>query len=210
MAKISADDIPEEKLEAVIARLEAEKGQRLEQRVAEGTAVKIPVAVVVDQDVEEAKANALRDANVPEGKAHHFVVHRIRTGVNRHPEYGHYGGSVVMRQPHHTEGRPYASDLYKRPPIPEPTELIVGEPTATWVEVFRPSGSHPGEIAEGHYLIDRGRVYLCDRLGKADPAYSDSAGIDPASKARRLLRGKALRDKPDGLPMIVPGRHGGW
>jgi len=76
----------------------------------------------------------------------------------------------------------------------------------------RPGPYHHGEIAEGFYIVVDGRVHLADSLGKAIPGYSDIAGIDPMVRARKLLRTKALRDRPDqfwGLP-IVPGRHGGW
>jgi len=49
-------------------------------------------------------------------------------------------------------------------------------------------------------------------LGKAIPGYSDIAGLDPMARARKLLRSKALRDRPDEFWKMSPvaPRHGDW
>ena len=54
MATINPDEIPLDKIDAVIERLQKEKDARINARVSAGEAVKIPVSVVGDQDVEEA------------------------------------------------------------------------------------------------------------------------------------------------------------
>src|SRR5262249_42414389 len=74
MATIKPDDIPLDKLDAVIERLTKEKEARIDAKVAAGEAVRIPVSIVGDQDVEFWKARALQDANVPPGTAVHFDI----------------------------------------------------------------------------------------------------------------------------------------
>src|SRR5262252_7250806 len=74
MATIKPDDIPLDKLDAVIERLQKEKNTRIDAAVAAGEAVRVPVSIVGDQDVEYWKARALQDANVPPGKAVHFDI----------------------------------------------------------------------------------------------------------------------------------------
>ena len=112
-----------------------------------------------------------------------------------------------------SQSRRYDDELARRPlPAWEPQELIVGEPMTVWTEVRRPGPNSLGQICEGFYIVVDGRVHLSDELGKAIPGYSDIAGIDPMARARKLLRRKAMRERPDefwGMP-IVPGRHGGW
>jgi|SRR5215467_7064466 len=110
------------------------------------------------------------------------------------------------------EGRRYDSDFRHYPKPPPAPELIVGEPRPVWIEMRRSGPSHHGEIAEGHYIVVDGRVHLSDELGKAISGYSDIAGIDPLARARKLLRGKVLRDKPDEFlgPMRPAQTHGGY
>src|SRR5262249_46086958 len=86
------------------------------------------LSVVGDEDVEQAKARALKAAHVPEGMGHYFHVTEYRypefcadgvtpnpmnqpsrldydhvieihTGVNRSPEWGQYTGEVEQSQP---------------------------------------------------------------------------------------------------------------
>src|SRR5262245_47428472 len=73
----------------------------------------------------------------------------------------------------------------------------------------RPGPNHHGEIAEGFYIVVDGRVHLSDELGKAIPGFSDVVGIDPLNRARKLLRGKAMQNRPDEFWRMSP-RHGGW
>ena len=247
MATIKADDIPLDKLDAVIERLQKEKNTRIDAAVAAGEAVRVPVSIVGDQDVEYWKARARQDANVPPGKAVHFDITyykyqdmpdgspnpmnkmspledgrviEIRTGVNRSPEWGQRNQSgddpnalqnqVATFVPE--SGRRYGSDNAYYPKPPKPPELIVGEPRPVWTEMRRPGPNHHGEIAEGFYIVVDGRVHLSDELGKAIPGFSDVAGIDPLNRARKLLRGKAMQNRPDEFWRMSPvaPRHGGW
>src|SRR5262245_60733130 len=81
-----------------------------------------------------------------------------------------------------TSSRRYDDELARRPrPAWEPQEVF-GQPMTVWTEVRRPTPNHPGVITEGYFLIHKGRVHLCDHLGKAIPGYSDIAGIDPMAR----------------------------
>src|SRR5262245_52753970 len=104
MAPINPDDVPTDKLDAVIERLEQEKQQRIDAKVAAGEATKILVMVINDEPLEQAEQRALTqnrsDTNLP-----HFFVHvRVRTGVPRSPEFAaaqksadHHSGTSPCR-----------------------------------------------------------------------------------------------------------------
>jgi len=109
--------------------------------------------------------------------------------------------------------RRYDDELARRPISAwEPTEPICGELRPLWCEVRRPTQNDQGQIAEGFYIVVDGRVYLADSLGKAIGGYSDIAGIDPMARARKLLRSKAMRERPDEFWAVKPvaARHGGY
>jgi hypothetical protein len=40
-------------------------------------------------------------------------------------------------------------------------------PASDWTEMRHPQGNHPGEIAEGFYIVADGRVHLSDEKGVA-------------------------------------------
>src|SRR5262245_59474828 len=87
MAPINPDDVPTDKLDAVIERLEQEKQRRIDAKVAAGEAVKLRVFVIEDEPLEEAEQRAQTqnpsDSNLP-----YFFEHvRVRTGVRRSPEF---------------------------------------------------------------------------------------------------------------------------
>jgi hypothetical protein len=224
MGTIKPEDIPDDKLEAVIERLQREKDARIDARVEAGEAIKINVSVVGDEDVEEAKARALKAAYVPPGKAVHFNIIGYRypefcsDGVTPNPmnmpspqyEFGRWDGDT--KQPIPESGPRYESDYGRHISPTEPPPLIVGEPHPVWTEIRRPGPNHHGEIAEGFYIVVDGQVHLSDELGKAIPGHSDRAGLDPMTKARRLLRGKAMQERPNEFwaPMRPAQTPGGW
>jgi len=55
MGTINPNDIPDDKLDAVIGRLQKEKEARIDARVEAGEAIRVNVDVVGDEDVEMAK-----------------------------------------------------------------------------------------------------------------------------------------------------------
>src|SRR5215831_20859419 len=223
MATIKPDDIPLDKIDAVIERLQKEKEARIDAKVEAGEAIKVLVSVVGDEDIEAAKQKALRDFNVPPNVPVHFDIRyhrypefcsdgRTPNPMNSAPRIRYDGFyDPLVEQPSPSSHR-YPDTDYSRYKPPEPQELILGEPMTVWTEIRRPGPTFHGEIAEGYYLISDGRVYLCDELGKAIPGYSDIAGLDPMTRARKLLRGKVMRDKPDEFWRMSPvaPRHGGW
>src|SRR5262249_28611146 len=180
--KIKPNDVPLDKIDAVIERLQREKEARINAKVEAGEAIKVNVDVVGDEDVEMAKARSLRAYNIPADKPVHFNIIRYRypkfcsDGVTPNPMNGpppdRTGMDIVAEQPSPSSHR-YPDTDYSRYKPPEPQELIVGEPHPVWTEIRRPGPTFHGEIAEGFYLISDGRVHLCDELGKAIPGYSD-------------------------------------
>jgi len=205
MGTIKPSDIPDDKLDAVIERLTKEKEVRISAKVETGEAVRIPVSIVGDQDVEFWKEHALQDANVPPGTAVHFDIHYYeyppmedgsRNPMNTPSRLREASPSDPDLAPS-TQSRRYDDENRRRPQIWEPQGLIVGEPRPVWTEMRRPGPHHHGEIAEGFYIVVDGRVHLADSLGKAIGGYSDIAGIDPMARARKLLRSKAMREQPD-------------
>src|SRR5262245_65518341 len=76
MATIKPDDIPLDKIDAVIERLQREKEARINAKVEAGEAIKVNVDVVGDEDIEMAKARSLRAYSVPPDKPVHFnIIH---------------------------------------------------------------------------------------------------------------------------------------
>lgn len=70
-----------------------------------------------------------------------------------------------------------------------------GKVRCTWIEVRRPLGSDPGEIALIYYVIDGGKVVLTDAQGQRRNDEDGHAlcahvppGEDSAIVARRLAR----------------------
>src|SRR5262249_47381842 len=217
MATIKPDDIPLDKIDAVIERLQKEKDARINASVEAGEAVKVNVDIIGDEDIEIAKARSLRAYNIAPDKPIHFNIIRYRypdmpdgsPNPMNSPVPERTGADIVAEP---SASHRYPDTDYSRYKPPEPQELILGEPRPVWTEIRRPGPTFHGEIAEGYYLISDGRVHLCDELGKAIPGYSDIAGLDPMARARKLLRSKAMRERPDEFWRMSPvaPRHGGW
>jgi len=219
MATIKPDDIPLDKLDAVIERLQKEKEARIDAKVAAGDAIKVNVDVIGDEDIEVAKARALRGYGITIDKP--VVFNFVRYRYPDMPD----GSPNPMNSPRRIQedasdpefpppqSHRYDDELARRPlPAWEPQELIVGEPQKCWTEIRRPGPNNQGEIAEGYYIVIDGRVHLADELGKAIAGYSDIAGLEPLNKARKLLRAKTMREKPDEFwgPVRPAQTHGGW
>ena len=222
MATIKPEDIPLDKIDQVIERLQKEKEARINAKVEAGEAIRVNVDHIGDEDIEVAKARALRGYGIPSDKPVHFNIIRYRypefcsdgvtpNPLNKPPPARDASPSDLEVAPS-TSSRRYDDDNLRRPQVWEPQELIVGAPMTVWTEVRRPTPNHPGVISEGYFLIHKGRVHLCDHLGRAIPGYSDIAGIDPMARARKLLNAKARRERPDEFWRMSPvaPRHGGW
>src|SRR5262245_35212196 len=135
MATIKPDDIPLDKLDAVIERLQRERDARIDAKVEAGEAIKVNVDIVGDEDVEMAKARSLRAYNIPPYKPVLFNIIRYRypefcsDGVTPNPMNkpppDRTGADVdLVEQPSPSSHR-YDNVDYSRYKPPEPQELIV-------------------------------------------------------------------------------------
>src|SRR5262245_56914869 len=129
---IKPDDIPLDKIDAVIERLTKEKEARIDAKVEAGEAIKVNVDVVGDEEIEIAKARSLQEYNVPLDKPVHFNIIRYR-----YPDMLD-GSPNPMNQPPpvrdtspsdlETPSPPpcrYDDDLVRRPQVWKPQELVV-------------------------------------------------------------------------------------
>src|SRR5262245_39519386 len=105
MAPIKPDDVPTDKLDAVIERLEQEKQQRIDAKVAAGEATKILVMVINDEPLEQAEQRALTQNPSATNLPYFFEHVRVRTGVPRSPEFAtaqksaeHHSGPLGSQQ----------------------------------------------------------------------------------------------------------------
>src|SRR5262249_12106516 len=136
--KIKPNDVPLDKIDAVIERLQREKEARINAKVEAGEAVRVNVSVVGDEDVEAAKQKALRDYSIPPDKPVHFVIFNYRypefcsDGVTPNPMNGpvpdRTGADPPIESLAASQSRRYPDTDYSRYKPPEPQELIVGEP----------------------------------------------------------------------------------
>ena len=85
------DDI--DKLDATLARLEAEREQRLAERIEAGEVVRVPLYIVAGSEaeardqVEQAKADKLSELRAAgDQREVVFSVTLVKTGVRRHGE----------------------------------------------------------------------------------------------------------------------------
>src|SRR5262249_46185939 len=129
MATIKPDDIPLDKIDQVIERLQKEKEARIDAKVAAGEAIKDNVDGVGDEAGEMAKARSLRGYNVPPGAQVHFNIIRYRypefcsDGVTPNPMNSpppeRTGADIVAEQSSPSSHR-YDNVDYSRYKPPEP------------------------------------------------------------------------------------------
>jgi hypothetical protein len=182
------DDIDRAKALAALEQLEAEKARRLQAKIEAGECVSVRATVVIgpDDDAETEKARVLASlpTSDPEGRAIHYDVWVITTGVPR-------------GDPDQAEPAPQVQTASSEGPSHPSTEV---EPAAsgplscsrpTYVRVIIRNGNDdgdPGQIAEAYYTIEDGLVVLRDRDGKHMTSRALLKGQDPAAVARALLR----------------------
>jgi hypothetical protein len=183
------DDI--DKLDATLARLEAEREQRLAERIEAGEVVRVPLCVVAGSEsearakVEEAKADKLKELRAGgETREVVFDVTTVATGVARP---GEATGPAW---------KPTAPPcLPKAPPIEEEEVQADPEPVIeTYVQVQVRQcldDDDPGEIAEGWFSIDNGTVTVTNATGKYVGSHTLLKGEDARVVAKQLLREKA-------------------
>jgi hypothetical protein len=183
-------EIPAEKLNDVLANLEAEKERRLQARIDAGELVSVQLFVVVsaaseiDAKTEEAKAQKLAELrSAGEKREVHWDVETIVTGVPRAPDTGWRKASIA--EPHVAE--PSSHDE-EDAPLPLETAQPSTESQYIYAQI------RPDLINEGRFTVERGTVFVTDIHGVALANATLPPGQDPASVARRLLRETATEE----------------
>jgi hypothetical protein len=196
------DDTDPAKLEAALEQLEIEKARRRQAKIDAGECVSVRATVVIgpDDDAETEKARVLASlpTSDPEGRAIHYDVWVITTGVPR-------------GDPDQAEPAPQVQTASSEGPSHPSTEV---EPAAsgpscsrpTYVRVVVSNGNDdgdPGAIAEAYYTIEDGVVVLRDPDDKHITSRALLKGEDPAVLARSLLR-EAEQPKDFNRPIHYP------
>ena len=216
------DDIDKREAE-LLARLEAEREQRLAEKIAAGEIVSVPIMVVAGSEasaraqVEAAKADKLAELRAAgDQREVVFAVNVVITGVVQHGE---------ARDPERAPTAPgFASgeDAPIRPPLP-PRPSVTDETTARETPVDNADelpplietyvcvqirqcqdDDDPGEIVEGWFSIDGKVLTVTDANGRHVGSRAMLEGEDPRVVAKRLLREKAPASEDFNRPLSYP------
>jgi hypothetical protein len=119
---------------AAIERLEAERQRRVEERIAQGKAIRVPLCVVVEDpgqveaEIESAKADKLAELRKA-GETREIVFDEpmvIDTGVPRDADFGKDWAPLPPADPY--DRHAVASDEPPKPAITRPSEADESEP----------------------------------------------------------------------------------
>jgi hypothetical protein len=184
---------------AAIERLEAEKRRRLDEKVAKGEAVRVPLPCVVlgvesDEqvaaEIESVKASKLAELRKG-GETREIVFDEpvvIVTGVPRdwdsYVQGAHAGNVSETKAPSNASSEP--------PPSSEPVASEApSQPRRVWTQIKPPSEDNPGGIiAEGTFTVSDGTIRVEDTQGRPLGSEILQPGDDAKAVARRLLREK--------------------
>jgi hypothetical protein len=204
------DDIDPDKHEAaLLARLEAEREQRLAGRIEAGELVNVPLCVVAGSEaearaqVEQAKADKLQELRAAgETREVVFDVTTIATGVARPGEATGSGWKPTVlpylpsSPPNEIVGAEQVVRDDPQPPIIE---------TYVCVQVGRcQDDDDPGEIAEGWLSIDGKTVTVTDAKGGYVGSRVMLKGEDARVVAKQLLREKTPEAESFNRPLSYP------
>jgi hypothetical protein len=182
-----------EKLAAAIQELEAERRRREDERIAAGTAIRLPLVVVVRPGEDEAEAidGAKAAAHAAQTGGHEVIFEEpelVVTGVPRSDDFGKWK--------HEHVGPEYPDRYAATPPrprndngdaVPEPAP---SEWKSVRVQVTAPNENtgDPGRIIEAEYVAVGNQVRV--RYDGRGYVETFTLGDDPLAIARRLLRAK--------------------
>jgi hypothetical protein len=192
------DDTDPDKLDAVRARLEAEREQRLTEKVAAGKILSIPLFVAVgtasaaDAAVEQVKADKLKELHTAgETREVVFATTIVVTGVCKH------GEATVHGEPWKPTAPPYLPRTSSVAPEPNEEEAVRADPQPPLFETYisvQTRACHDdddaGEIAEGWFSIDGKVLTVTDANGKYVGSRAMLEGEDARVVAKQLLREK--------------------
>jgi hypothetical protein len=195
------DDIDRAKALAALEQLEAEKARRLQAKIEAGECVSVRATVVIgpDDDAETEKARVLASlpTSDPEGRAIHYDVWVITTGVPR--------GDPDQAEPA-PQVQTASSEGPSHPSTEEPAASGPSCSRPTYVRVIIRNGNDdgdPGAIAEAWFTIEDDAVVLRDADDKHITSRALLRGEDPAVLARSLLR-EAEQPKEFNRPIHYP------
>jgi hypothetical protein len=203
------DDTDPKREAALLARLEAEREQRLADKVANGEIVSVPLYVVAGSQtelrskVEEAKASAIADLRATgDQREVVFTGTVVVTGVCQHGEAAdpasapsapsfalrEDGAAAALPLPTPVAPAMVADVVKKEAEEPQPPLLE----TYVCVQTRRcEDADDPGQIAEGWFSIDGKVVTVTNASGKYVGSRKMIAGEDARVVAKQLLREKS-------------------
>ena len=201
-------DTDHDKREAeLLARLEAEREQRLAEKIAAGEIVSVPLFIVAGSEteacgkVEEAKADKLAELRAAgDQREVKFDVVLVVTGVLRPGE---------VPDPASVPSAPAFSspeDAAIRPPLPPPPQDEVVEEEAReeppLIETYIcvqirqcQDDDDPGEVVEGYFSVDGSTVTVTNKSGGYVGSRAMLEGEDPKALAKQLLRAKSAPEE---------------
>jgi hypothetical protein len=199
------EDIDKREAE-LLARLEAEREQRLAERIAAGEIISVPLFIVAGSAnaararVEQAKADKLAELRAAgDQREVAFAVNVVITGVVQHgeaadPASAPSAPSFASRED--VAVRPSPPRLAPSAPPPDEEEVRADpEPVIeTYVQVQVRQchdDDDPGEICEGWFSVDGKTVTVTNKSGKYVGSRTMLKGEDPKALAKVLLREKS-------------------
>jgi hypothetical protein len=216
-----ADNIDKREAE-LLARLEAEREQRLAEKIAAGEIVSVPLFIVGGSETsaraqeERAKAGKLKEMHdAGDLREVVFRVNTVVTGVVQHGEPADPASvpsAPTFSSPEDAIRPPMMSAL----PTPS-TEVIEEEAREepplieTYICVQTracDSDDDPGEICEGWFSVDVGQVTVTDANGRHVGSRAMLEGEDARVVAKQLLRKKAPEAESFNRRLDYPMR--GW
>jgi hypothetical protein len=206
------DDIDKREAE-LLARLEAEREQRLAEKIANGEVVSVPLYVVAGSQtaararVEQAKAAKLAEMHAAgDQREVVFTGTVVVTGVVQHGEAA--DPATAPSAPSFLS----SEDRAIRAPLPSPVAAAPDEvsdvvedevreaPAPVEFYVFvtirnpEDDGSDVGQIMEGYFSVEDGEVVVTDHAHKHIGSRRLGRDEDPKALARELLKGKPPSD----------------
>jgi hypothetical protein len=212
-------------IEAVLAQLEIERRKREDEKIAAGTAVRLPLHVVIRAGVEDpAVIEKLKEQSKAEIKARDLPkddprevlwddATLIYTGVPRAditpPDW--QPSPMSEKDPAHPIHRRAAAieavrDITDNPPAPAPELVPAPEWKWTWVTIASPRDERDcGVVEEIRFRVEGSVLHIEFRDGRAFRS-PIGANDDPLAAARRLARDKIGRHTSFDQPIRYPPR----
>jgi hypothetical protein len=204
-------DTDPEREAALLARLEAEREQRVAEKIAAGEIVSVPLYIVAGSEseasarVEEAKADKLAELRAAgDQREVKFDVVLVVTGVVRPGETADRASVPSAPTFSSREDAAIRPPMMSALPTPPPSAEVIEEeareePQPPVIETYIcvqirqcQDDDDPGEIAEGWFSIEAGQVTVTDANGKYVGSRALLKSEDARVVAKQLLREKKV------------------